>query len=147
MSWGVSSSSNPQTTSNTQTTQSVAGASASYSPTVMSSGTVNLSDQGATKEALSGMSDVALAALDEQSALNSSALSLLSDFNARQQQSQVDSTQSSNDLLSSVLENNQTLAQNVQSGGATTGMQLTTKVVIGALAVMGLLVAMVLYRK
>jgi hypothetical protein len=46
-----------------------------------------------------------------------------------------------------VLGNNQTLAENVQSGGATTGMDLTTKVVYGAMALMGLLIAFMMFRK
>jgi hypothetical protein len=76
-----------------------------------------------------------------------SSLGMLSTFNANQANTQVQQTQDETDLLSTLLSNNQTLAENVQSGGATTGMDLTTKVVYGALALGALLIALLMFRK
>lgn len=145
---GFSSSDSKSTlaTTNNQTTYSAAGGSGG-GPTVIAGGAVNLTDEGATNNALKGMSDVALAALDEQNKLNQASLDLLSNFNANEAAAQVSDTKNNTDLLASVLANNQTLAQNVQSGGATTGMDLTTKVVTGAMILMGLLIAFMLFRK
>lgn len=140
---GSSSSASSSSTTTAQTT----GASASYSPTVSAGGNVTLTDEGATEQALAGMAQVVQAALNQQTSVSQSALGELSDFNANQSAAQVQQSQSEMQLLSSVLANNQTLASNVQSGGATTGMDLTTKVVIGALALMGLLVVALLFRK
>ena len=136
MSNSASSSSAYTTNYNTQTT----GGTGSNSPTVSGQGDVTITDAGQTANAINAVSSIALDALD-------SSMGLLSDFNARAAQSQVTQNTANNDLLSTVLGDNQTLAQNVQSGGATTGMELTTKVVIGALALMGLLIAFVLFRK
>lgn len=139
-----SSTSDPTTvTQNTQTT----GAAGGNSPTINTQGAVNFTDAGQTANALLGMGQVALAALDAQGGVADSALTLLSDFNARQAQAATAQTGSSNDLLSSVLANNQTLAQNVQSGGATVGMALTTKIVWGVIALAGVVVAIVLFKK
>jgi hypothetical protein len=145
MGFSSSQSSNPQTTSNTQATLS--GASGANSPTIWTNGAVSMTDEGATRAALAGMSTVTLAVLDEQNKLNQESLGMLSDFNANQAATEVKTSNNSNDLLASVLANNQALAQNVQSGGATTGMTLTTKVVTGAMVLMGLLIALMLFRK
>jgi len=131
----ASQSSNPQTTTTTQTT--VSGGAA---PTINSGGPVYFTDAGQTENAIKAVTNIALASVDNS-------MDLLSDFNARQAQSQVSATKDNTDLLSSVLANNQTLAQNVQSGGATTGMNLTTKVIMGALGVVGLIAAIVLFKK
>ena len=144
MSLSSSNSSNP--VSNYSEQLSTQGGSGSNSPTIVGSGNT-ITDAGQTANALAAVQNVALAALGNSQATNEQALQELSDFNAKQASAQVSSTQSENSLLSSVLANNQTLAQNVQSGGATTGMQLTTKVVIGALVIMGLLVGVLLFRK
>jgi hypothetical protein len=101
---------------------------------------VLITDAGQTANAINSVTSIA------QSAIGSS-LALLSNFNANEAQAQVTQTQNETDLLSSVLGNNQTLAENVQSGGATTGMDLTTKVVYGAMALMGLLIAFMMFRK
>ncbi len=127
------SSSNAYTTNyNTQTT----GAAGNNSPTITTQGNVTITDAGQTANAINGMGQVAM-----------SALNLLSNFNSGQAVASVQQNKDNTDLLSTILQDNQTLAANVQSGGATTGMALTTKVVIGALAVMGLLVAVLLFRK
>jgi hypothetical protein len=147
MGFSSSDSKSTQATTNNQTTYSAAGGSGTNSPTVIAGGSVTLTDGGATNSALKGMSDVALAALDEQNRLNQASLDLLSNFNANEAAATVSSTKDNTDLLASVLANNQTLAQNVQSGGATTGMDLTTKVVNGAMILMGLLIAFMLFRK
>jgi hypothetical protein len=136
MSNSASSSSAYTTNYNTQTT----GGAGAGAVTISSQGNAIVTDAGQTANAINAVSNIALAALD-------SSMGLLSDFNAREAQGEVTQNEANNNLLSTLLGNNQTLAQNVQSGGATTGMELTTKVVIGALALMGLLIAFVLFRK
>lgn len=143
MGGGSSSSASNSSTTTAQTT----GASASYSPTISAGGDVQLTDSGATLQALQGMADVVKEALGQQTTVSQAALGELSDFNANQSAAQVQQAQSEMGLLSNVLANNQTLASNVQSGGATTGMDLTTKVVIAAIGVLGLVVVMLLFRK
>ena len=138
MGFSASSTSNPQTTTNYQLTGS--GSSGNASPTAVAGGNVLITDAGQTADAINSVTSIA------QSAIGSS-LALLSNFNANEAQAQVTQTQNETDLLSSVLGNNQTLAENVQSGGATTGMDLTTKVVYGAMALMGLLIAFMMFRK
>jgi hypothetical protein len=138
MGFSASSTSNPQTTTNYQLTGS--GSSGNASPTAVAGGNVLITDAGQTANAINSVTSIA------QSAIGSS-LALLSNFNANEAQAQVTQTQNETDLLSSVLGNNQTLAENVQSGGATTGMDLTTKVVYGAMALMGLLIAFMMFRK
>jgi hypothetical protein len=138
MGFSASSTSNPQTTTNYQLTGS--GSSGNASPTAVAGGNVLITDAGQTANSINSVTSIA------QSAIGSS-LALLSNFNANEAQAQVTQTQNETDLLSSVLGNNQTLAENVQSGGATTGMDLTTKVVYGAMALMGLLIAFMMFRK
>jgi hypothetical protein len=138
MGFSASSTSNPQTTTNYQLTGS--GSSGNASPTAVAGGNVLITDASQTANAINSVTSIA------QSAIGSS-LALLSNFNANEAQAQVTQTQNETDLLSSVLGNNQTLAENVQSGGATTGMDLTTKVVYGAMALMGLLIAFMMFRK
>ena len=132
MSASASSSSAYTTNYNTQTT----GAAGANSPTVTTQGDVSITDAGQTANAINGIGQIAMASLN-----------LLSSFNSGQAVASVQQNKDNTDLLSTILQDNQTLAANVQSGGATTGMALTTKVVIGALALMGLLVAVLLFRK
>ena len=133
MSFGVSQSSNPQSTTNQQYT--VSGGSGTGA-TILAGGSVNVTDAGQTAHAIDAVTQFAL-----------QGLGLLADSNAKNEASMVTSELNDNNLLSSVLADNQVLAQNVQSGGATVGMDLTTKVVIGAMAVLGLVVAVLLSRK
>jgi hypothetical protein len=136
-------------TSSTTNTSQTTGGSGQDSPTVNAGGNVTIENAGGrvSLAALAGMGQVVKDALTQQSGTTTQALQELADFNASQAAAQVDSAKSTTDLLASVLANNQSLAQNVQSGGATTGMDLTTKVVIGALALMGLLVLSLLFKK
>jgi hypothetical protein len=165
MSFGVSSSSNPATYSTAQTTEEQAGGTGTNSPTILASGNVNLTDGGATVAALNGMGTVSLNALNEMAAMGTTAastaqaaltagsgvtaqaLQLLSDFNANEAAAQVQQSQQSTSLLASVLGNNQTLAENSQSGGATTGMDYSSKLIYAALAVVGVVVVAVLFKK
>jgi hypothetical protein len=137
-----------QTSSSAQTTTTTQGGSGSESPTVNAAGAVTIQNAGGevSLEALRGMSDVVQSALSQQNELNQAALAELSDFNARQQEGITNQTSASNDLLSKILGNNQTLAENVQSGGATVGMSLTTKIVWGVLALAAGIVALVIFR-
>ena len=149
---GLSSSASSSSTKNyslqetTSTPTYTTGGAGSESPTITGSNNV-ITDAGATSAAINGIQAVTLAALNQAGNTNQQALGELSDFNANEATAQVTQADNQDSLLATVLGNNQTLAQNVQSGGATTGMDLTTKVVIGALAIMGLLVAIVLFRK
>lgn len=138
MGFSASSTSNPQTTTNYQLTGS--GSSGNASPTAVAGGSVLITDAGQTGKAIDAVTQISLSALD-------SSLGLLSDFNARSAQAQVDSSKANTDLLSSVLANNQELANNVQSGGATVGMTLTTKIVWGVLALAAAVVAFVMFKK
>jgi hypothetical protein len=138
MGFSASSTSNPQTTTNYQLTGS--GASGNASPTAVAGGNVDITDAGQTANAINAVASIASQAIG-------SSLGMLSTFNANQANTQVQQTQDETDLLSTLLSNNQTLAENVQSGGATTGMDLTTKVVYGALALGALLIALLMFRK
>ena len=153
MGGGSSSSSSKTTTytsqaSSTSTAQVTGGAGAD-SPTVNAGGAVTINSDGGqvSETALAAMQKTVEDALTLAGTGTQSALNLLSNFNGAQAASGIQQQQDENALLASVLAQNSTLANNVQSGGATTGMELTTKVVLGALAVVGLIVAVLLFRK
>jgi hypothetical protein len=138
-----SSSASSQTTNNTQVT----GGSGNESPTVAAGGNVIMTDEGATKDALSGMQTVSLAALNDTTGETTQALDLLSNFNAGQVQQNENDQANSNALLSSVLASNASLAQNQQSGGATDSLASNTKIIYAALAAVALIIVVFLFHK
>lgn len=141
-------SSSSASTSQTTTAQTTSG-SGSESPSVSAGGSVTINSAGGevSLAALQGMAQVIQEALSQAGSVNTQSLDLLSNFNEAEAAAQVQQQTNDQSLLQSILGNNQTLAENVQSGGATTGMDLTTKVVIGALILMGVLVVAMLFRK
>ena len=144
-----SSSSNSTKTYSLQQTTSTptytTGGSGANSPTITNTGGggVTITDSGA----IAGMENVALAGLNQGAGVAQQSLQELSDFNANEFGRRVTQAGNEDSLLASVLANNQTLATNVQSGGATVGMDLTTKVVYGAIALAALVVVFVLFKK
>jgi hypothetical protein len=150
MSFSHASSNASQKTEDVQAT--LTGASASQSPVIYanlsgSKSSLTMTDSGATNNALAGMSEIALAALQQGAAVNAESLKLLGDVTSREAAGSGQQVDNSNSLLQGILAANQTLAQNVQSGGATTGMDYTTKIIWAALAMVGLVVAVMLFRK
>lgn len=121
----ASASNSQSQTNNTSTQQSTQGASGGESPTVTAQGNVTVQNAGGavSLQALKGMQDVVNEAIQAQSHLGSSEIGLLGDTLAKQAEAASAQSDQSGSLLSSILANNQQLAQNVQTGGATAAIK------------------------
>jgi len=148
---GGSSSKSASTYNTTTTYKQASGGSGEFSPAIDASG-------GSTVKIETGGKEVSLSALDNMTSVVSQALEGAKDFATSMtefaskiagNQADSTSTQALNDtsLLQSVLEQNATLAQNSQTGGATAAIKTTNYIVWGLLALAGLAVAFLFWRK
>ena len=129
-------------TTNTSQQLSTQGASAAESPTVTAGGAVTIENAGGkvSLQALSGMEDVVKAALDNQGNLNAQQINLLSNLAGKSLENSAATTSQNSDLLSGVLQANQQLAQNSQSGGATAAIKQSNYLIWGLLGLAAVLV-------
>jgi hypothetical protein len=147
MSNSYSQSQSTPVTNNVQ--QTTTGASAAQSPTLTSEGALYYLDTSGQlgAQSLDAMAQTVKQVLSEQSNLNDTSLQVLSDWAGKQIDASVQAGSNDAQLLSDVLANNQTLAQNVQSGGATAAMQSNNYLLWGVLGLAGLVLAVSFKRK
>ena len=139
------------TSSSAQTTG--AGNEAVNSPTLNASsqGSVSYWDtsgaiaQDVAKAALSGMSDLTTTIIEQLVDVNRDDLEVLSGFAAQQVETNSSQQQASQDMLSALLKSQSTLAQNVQSGGATIAMESYKQILWGVFGLVAIIIGVIAY--